>query len=602
MVTVEMLGKNREVLSTKTVPNIVVKNANKIIANVLANPAKTTKVNKTDTGKTSESLTSKGYPFELTVQTEASVSEVNDIQASNQETVITMVELKDIIRIESITHGGSPLTLNKDVFIKDAVAGVLEFAVAPTAKLVVQARIKKNKLSEITEGSQVVTVAGVPFKRAATASDSDKTYAFDPKLGIIYFQTSKDQVSVTYTYESKYTLGFMGVGGLPVGHPKHTPVEFGKTKRLINKLENEFKGARVPLQFPATVTEGEVEIQPSIMTKPIPLVDGLDSGKEVTVTKAPEGAVKTEYSLNALYDSGEGNGPQGRLLHEVKARNTTKSTDLTVTITENSTQSNKVTLDASEISENDVIVFTYTIKLNASHLTYQLAQAPVLELVEVAFRDSLDPTKLVAYEIKANGLNPGEGDVWVSDSSIGEITFTENISAVDSESAPAPKPWTAGYLQVKYRVNSGTTVRFVAEFPEGVPGPVKLEEVHNVQLQANATTILLPKKVARDALTGVLGKLEILIGSSNTPLEHTEYSLTESDQLITLKSAPSSTQATNIKVTYEYLETTAEIYTVGMFDSEVQDDNVANMFNATGIGPIPKDLHTGMRITWAVTL
>lgn len=602
MVTVEMLGKNREVLSSKTVPNIVVKNANKIIANVLANPAKTTKVNKTDMGKTSESLTSKGYPFELSVQTEESVSEVADMQPSNQEKVLTFASLKDMIRIESITHGGSPLTLNKDVFIKDAVLGALEFKVAPTAKVVVQARVKKDKLSEITEGSQVVTVAGVPFTRAATASDSEKTYAFDPKLGIIYFQTSKDQISVSYTYESKYTLGFMGVGGLPEGHPKHTPVEFGKTKRLINKLDNEFKGARVPLQFPATVTEGEVEIQPSILTKPIPLVDGLDSGKEVTVTKSPEGTVKTEYTLNALYDSGEGNGPQGRLLHEVTARNITTSTDLQVTIVENTTQSNKVVLQESEISENDVVVFTYTIKLNASHLTYQLAQAPVLELVEVAFRDSLDPTKLVPYQIKANGLNPGEGYVWVSDSAIGEITFSENISAVDSDGSPAPKPWTPGYLQVKYRVNSGTTVRFVAEFPEGVPGPVKLEEVHTVQLQPNATTILLPKKVARDALSGALGKLEILIGSSLVPLSHTQYSLTQEDQLITLQSSPSSTQATNVKVTYEYLQSTAEIYTVGMFDSEVQDENVTNMFNATGIGPIPKDLNTGMRITWAVTL
>ena len=98
MVTVEMLGKNREVLPSKTVPNIVVKNANKIIANVLANPAKTTKVNKTDMGKTSESLTSKGYPFELSVQTEESVSEVADMQSSNKEKVLTFASLKDIDR------------------------------------------------------------------------------------------------------------------------------------------------------------------------------------------------------------------------------------------------------------------------------------------------------------------------------------------------------------------------------------------------------------------------------------------------------------------------------------------------------------------------
>lgn len=602
MVTVELLNKEGDPFFTKTVPNIVVKNANKIIANVLANPAKTTKVTKVDIGKTSESLTAKGYPFELTIQSEKSVSEVLDLQPSNHETVFTISGLRDLIRIEGITHGGAPLTLNKDVFVKDAVAGTVEFKVAPTAKVVIQARVKNDKLSEITEGSQTVTVSGVPFKRAATASDSDKTYAFDVKLGVIYFETSKDQISVEYVYESKYTLGFMGVGGLPAGHPQHTPVEFGKTKRLINSLENEFKGARVPLQFPATVTEGEVEIQPSIMTKPIPLVAGLDSGKQVTVTKSPSGDIKTEYELNALYDSGEGNGPQGRLLYSVKAKNETTGQDISATIEENTTQSNKVKLLDSEINENDQITFTYDIKLNASHLTYQLAQAPVLELVEVAFRDSLDPTKLVPYKIEANGLTPGVGDVWVSDSAIGEITFSENIQALDSDGAPAPKPWTSGYLQVKYRVNSGTTVRFVAEFPEGVPGPVKLSDTLTTQLEPNATTILLPKKVARDAVTGQLGDLKIYVGSSLTPLDHTLYSLTQEDQLITLKSSPSSTQATTVKVTYDYLETVAEIYTVGMFDSVVQDENVTNMFNATGIGPIPKDANTGMRITWAVTL
>lgn len=599
-VKVEFFNEKGEVYLTREKKNLVVQNANAIVANVLANPAKTNRVNKTDIGKTGTSVQPEGYIFDLSIQAEKLVPHSYPLTAANSQKVFSFKELANLKELKSVAVGSTTLVIDKDVRVQDAEAGTLVFEVAPTSTLIISANVANNQYGKVIDGTEVVKVAGVAFKRSNVASDANKTYKFDAKRGIVIFETYKEQVEVTYAYATKYSLGFMGLGGKPAGWQDFKPVEFGLTDKLRNEMNNEFTDARMPIQFPAQVTQDAIEIQPSIVSKPVPIVPGLDSGKEITILALPDTNPQLEYAISNMYNTT--GVATARLLYEVEeVKNVTQDKVIAHTVTQNDLAGVKVKFTTGEVAVGDKVTVKYTIKLDNAYLSYQLAQAPAIQLVAVKFRRSLDPSVALAYNVQKNGLVVGEGDVWISDSATGQITFAETLTA-QTTGAGIPAPWEEeGHLQVEYRINSGTTVRFVAEFPQGIPGPALVKTDFNGTLPINGTTIVLPNEIAADKVTGILKAPKIYLNTSQTPLAASAYTIGSDKRTITLTSYVNPSATTPVRVEYEFWNDSADIYQVAMFDGADLDPNLTKMFNISGIGPITKDRNTGMRVTWAVT-
>lgn len=599
-VKVEFFNEKGEVYLTREKKNLVVQNANAIVANVLANPAKTNRVNKTDIGKTGTSVQPEGYIFDLSIQAEKLVPHSYPLTAANSQKVFSFKELANLKELKSVAVGSTTLVIDKDVRVQDAEAGTLVFETAPTSTLIISANVANNQYGKVIDGTEVVKVAGVAFKRSNVASDANKTYKFDAKRGIVIFETYKEQVEVTYAYATKYSLGFMGLGGKPAGWQDFKPVEFGLTDKLRNQMNNEFTDARMPIQFPAQVTQDAIEIQPSIVSKPVPIVPGLDSGKEITILALPDTNPQLEYAISNMYNTT--GVATARLLYKVEeVKNVTQDKVIAHTVTQNDLAGVKVKFTAGEVAVGDKVTVKYTIKLDNAYLSYQLAQAPAIQLVAVKFRRSLDPSVALAYNVQKNGLVAGDGDVWISDSATGQITFAETLTA-QTTGAGIPAPWEEeGHLQVEYRINSGTTVRFVAEFPQGIPGPALVKTDFNGTLPINGTTIVLPNEIAADKVTGILKAPKIYLNTSQTPLAASAYTIGSDKRTITLTSYVNPSATTPVRVEYEFWNDSADIYQVAMFDGADLDPNLTKMFNISGIGPITKDRNTGMRVTWAVT-
>lgn len=594
-VKLELFDEKGKVFFTKEKKNLVVQNANAIVANVLADPAKRTRVNKVDKGATSTIAQPEGYIFDLSIQSEKLVTHSHPATASNSQKVFSFPELANLTDLKTVMVGVKNLVIDKDVFVQDAKAGTLLFEAAPTSTIVISGNVESNKYGKIINGTEIVKVSGVVFKRSNVASDTDKTYKFDAKRGIVIFETHKELVEASYAYDTKYSLGFMGLGGKPTGWDNFKPIQFGLADKLLNEMKNEFKDARMPIQFPSAVVQDAVEIQPSIIAKQVPIVDGVDSGKEFEITALPDTSPKLEYALSNMYNTT--GVSTARLLYAiVEVMNVSKGAVIAHTITQNDYAGIKIKFEAADVTVGDKFKVKYTLKLDNAYLSYQLAQAPAIELVAVKFRRSLDPSVALSYNIVKNGLSVNEGDVWISDSATGQITFSQSITG------GTPAPWTEeGHLQVEYRINSGTTVKFVAEFPQGTPGPIITSTEFNGTLPINGTTIPLPNEIAADAITGVVKPIQVFLNTSSAPLAASAYTISGDRKTITLTSYSNSTSVTPVRVKYEFLQDSVDIYQVAMFDSADTDPTKSKMFNISGIGPITKDKSTGMRVTWAVT-
>lgn len=594
-VKLELFDEKGKTFFTKEKKNLVVQNANAIVANVLADPAKRTRVNKIDTGATNSTVQPEGYIFDLSIQSEKLVTHSHPVTAANTQKVFSFTQLANLTDLKTVAVGSTNLVIDKDVFVQDAKAGTLLFEVAPTSTIIISANVENNNYGKVIAGTEIVKVAGVAYKRSNVASDANKAYKFDHKRGIVVFETHKDQLEVSYAYDTKYSLGFMGLGGKPTGWEDFKPVQFNLADKLRNEMQNEFADARMPIQFPATVTQDAVEIQPSIIAKQVPIVDGIESEKEFEITALPDSSAKLEYPLSNMFNTT--GTATARLLYKIESvTNVTKGTVMAHTLTQNDYAGIKVKFDVADVAVGDKFSVKYTLKLDNAYLSYQLAQAPAIEIVAVKFRRSLDPSVALPYDIKKAGLVANEGDVWISDSATGQITFNQTMTGV------APAPWTEeGHLQVEYRINSGTTVRFIAEFPQGVPGPAVVSTEFNYLLPVNGASIPLPSPVALNPTTGIAKPVQVFLGTSTTPLAASAYSLNGDRTAITLLSYSNATTTTAVRVKYEFLQESVDIYQVGMFDSAEVNPTTTKMFNISGIGPITKDKNTGMRVTWAVT-
>jgi hypothetical protein len=579
------LYNDEGVFYTKEKKNLVVQSANEIIAHMMADPAKVLRVKQVDKGDSALSANSDLlYPFALTVQHEVKSRFENNWGAANTETEFQLDELKGITSLDEVSVGGTNLVINEDVFLVDAEQGKIRFAVAPKDNVVIRFHKVKNPYMKIIAGTEVVTVNGTPWERAAVADNETNKYQVDYRTGEILFEAPVQNVRVEYDYHMNYCLGFMALGGKPSpSHPNYQPVEFGNSNRLDTFMRNELPGSRMPIMYPAAVFNGATELEPAIPTQPIASVQKTTT---IVITDIGDGSTKKlTYDLPNLHDSGS--GPTGRMLLElVSVQNTTTSVDIKagVTIPTNTLSAVNIRFADADVNIGDTVQVVYRLKLDNRHLIYQLGQSPVVKLVSVRHIDAVDNTKIKEYNIVNDGLRPNEGDVWISNPNTGHITFSENPTG-------GPPVHTPGQLQVEYMVNSGTVVQFIADFPKGVPAPVLEDATKVVNVVAGQTTIILDYPIAKDD-TGAFIEPEVTV--NGTPLTSADYTISVDGRSIT----PNSLSAGQVvTVNYQYEKTTHDIYQVAMFD----DKTGGKMFNISGIGPVTKDQSTGMRVTWSVT-
>lgn len=587
------LYNDNGVFFTKEKKNLVVQSANKIVAEMMADPAKVLRVSQVDKGDSALSANSDLlYPFDLTVKSEAKTKLENNWGIANINTEFELEELKNITSLDSVKVGETELVIDQDVFLLDAVKGKIKFAVAPTEAVVIEFHKVKNPYMKFVAGTEVVTVNGELFQRSVAPSNTAKTYAVNYRTGEILFETAQTKVEVAYDYHMNYALGFMSLGGKrSVLDPNYQPVEFGNSNKLDIDMKNELPGARMPIQYPASVSEGATELEPAIPTQPIATV--LKTKEDLAITHNGDSVTKVlKYTLPNVHDSGS--GAVGRTLQEVvSVRNLTTSVDVevaNVAITTNTLGLVEVTFREQDVAIGDIIKVEYRLKLDDRHLVYQLGQSPVVELKSVKHTDA-GSGKITEYNILNAGLKPNEGDVWISNPNTGHITFASGNPVGKDPSNKPPQVQTPGQLTIEYKVNSGTVVKFVADFPKGVPAPSIEDTTKTVNIVSGQTSVTLDYPIAKD-VNGLFIEPTVKVGS--TTLSSGQYTISIDGRTITPNSV-STGQV--VAVTHKYEKTTHDIYQVAMFD----DKAGGKMFNISGIGPVTKDKNTGMRVTWSVT-
>jgi hypothetical protein len=559
------------VFYTKEKKNLIVLDANSIFAEMMANPTKMIRISQKDEGNTDLTTNPEGtYTFRLSVQPEVKLTHTKDIPSTNTEKVIMMDGVDQITELLSVKVGTKVAVLNKDVFLRDAERGVIEFVTPPTEPITITYRKVKDPMVKIVEGTEVVKVGSETWTRGNAASDAAKTYVIDYKTGEVKFENTKINVTVTYDYHRKYCLGFMALGGKPQGHPDYMPVSFSNADKNKTDMPEEFDGSRVPILFPAEISEGKAEID-IFPTKPVEFVE-----KTVTITAADTNGDDVAEMVYSIDNSG------AKVLKLVSVKNITTSTDLVIgtDVKLKDAQAGAIEF-LSAPTVGDQFEVTYQLQSSNNHLTYQLTQAPVVFLESVVHEDIYG--NKTSYVIKDRGLKVGQGDVWLLNPNAGIIQF----SATPSTGVPVETP---GQLTIQYRVNAGKVVRFIADFPKGVPGSALLTKTEQFTVNNGNTTFVLTHPVAKD--TG--GNYKVSTVTKNG--QAVTYSLSADGTKVTVDNAVNGDV---IEITYEYEKTTHEIYQVAMFDGK--DKATSKMFNISGIGPITKDQNTGMRVTWSVT-
>ena len=583
----------------KTKKNLVVETANEIMAQALADPNKRTKATLKEVAKVSTvPVAGKGYPLQLEHSIARRVKGEMNFSSTNVETTKVETQLKGLQKIDSLIlkapseeFEDKELVEGVDFVILDEDLCSIEFTEAPKSPVVFEARVLNKRGYKIKKGSLKVSADSQPFHEAKDASDADAKFSVDYDIGEVYFETPKVNVTVEYDIDVPYGINFMALGGKPSEEwTTGKPVEFSESDKLKLNMTNEIEGTRVLLQFPEHISEGAPEIDLGITTKP--QAKGVMTD---TVTIVPDGEdgtqVKLKYPLVHTFDEGE--GPTARLFESfISVTNITQqSKDIKdkVKITKNTITGIEIEFDAGAVALNDIIEVKYNLLLSKEHLTYKLGQAPVLKLLAVRHINSLDSNDIREYKIEKNGLVRGSGDVWISNSNTGHITFSENPVGVDP-SKPAPKVHTPGSLQVEYLVNSGSAVKFTADFPVGMPEMSIVEAKLVETLAPGVASVVLPadRHVKDD------GNLDLLeITGDGVVLQPQDYVVNTDNRTINLVN---STSGSEVVVRYNKEVTTYDVYQVAMFDEQVG----GKMFNISGLGPIPKDKDTGIRVTWTV--
>lgn len=562
------------VFFTKEKHNLVVLDANKIVAGMMANPSKKIRISKTMKVDTTVNAEGK-HVIELPFASEKVFSVEKDLGSEN----VTEFQIDGAANVTTILEASlndSPIQIGSSVFIKDGVKGIIGFGgTGATGVLKLKYRKVVNPLTELVKGTEVVTIGPNVWKKGVAPVDANTTYTVDAATGVLTFENAKAAVNISYDYEMKYALGFMGIGGLPEGRTPYQPISFSKSEKFRSNLDNEFADARQPIQFPATVEEGKPEVD-VLLAKNVSVVT--KSGITLHLT---DNGVKPDRNYTLDISTQGGNRPIYRLTSVTAIDGSNAGYDFLangkVSVTDAETGKIAFATDAPiEIGQS--ISLNYELVANNDHLRYQLNFSPVVELKSVRFEDNLGVVHDIPVDVNTKGMELGaEGKVQVINPNAGIIEFSKDV-----ESILLNLP---GTLTVEYFVNSGTVVKFVADFPKGVPGPVVVNaDDFTPDTSSGATTYELPSKVNQIKHVFVAGE------------ETQAYSI--NGQQITITD-PAFSAGVNLTIQYETLKESHDIYTVAMFDGI--DPATSKMFNISGIGPVTKDQNTGMRITWSVT-
>ncbi len=574
------------VFYTKQKNNLVVQSANEIIARMMSDPAKVLRVSQVDKGDASLHVNGDSlYSFRLSVQSEEKIQFEHNVGSANNEKIFQLEELKGITQLDKVSVNGVDLIIDEDVFLKDPDTGAVEFKEAPVEIIDFYFHRVKNPYMKVIAGTESVLVNGVKWEKSALPSHANRKYRINYRTGEILFEQPVQKVEVAYDYNMNYSLGFMALGGKPsADHPNYRPVEFGNTNKLDTFMRNELSGSRMPVHYPAAVSNGATEIEPSIPTQPIAFVQ---KSTTIRIDLDTDGVTKKLiYSLPNLHDSGS--GVTGReLLEIVSSVNSTTSEDITnkVAIKTNTSKQAELQFEDDAVNKDDVINVVYRLKLDNRHLIYQLGQSPVVKLISVRHIDAANNENVRSYNVIDGGLRPNEGDVWISNPNTGHITFSLNPLG-------GPKVHTPGQLQVEYMVNSGTMVKFIADFPKGIPAPnVEDAPTKVVVVGSGQTSITLDYAIAKSEDGSFIDPVVTVDGEV---LDKAGFDISIDGKTIT----PNSLNAgQTVSVDYKHEKSTYDIYQVAMFDEKAG----GKMFNISGIGPVTKDKNTGMRITWSVT-
>ncbi|CDQ41822.1 hypothetical protein [Virgibacillus salexigens] len=561
---------------TKEKKNLVVTSANEIVANMMSNPAKTSRVLETEKGETNSISNEEGYfVYNMKIQPESIKSASQDILSTNTEKTFNITDMKDVTELLSVQVGDNSLVINEDVFIKDAEVGVIEFREAPKAALTVKYQGLQGKQSKLIEGTESVSINGEKWTRANVPNDTNKQYAINYSTGEISFQTSKSNVEVSYSYLKQYGLGFMGLGGKPESHPEHQPVSFSQMDKALIRMDNEFENARMPVLYPSVIEEGKPELE---VLPTIPMATKNITANFVSGDKDGDTNIDVVYPLDV-------NGK--KLLEIISAKKLAGEgeevdQDLVVGDDIAIKDANAATVEFTEIPmDGNEYQVEVKVQDNNLHLNYQLSTAPIVELVRVVHEDA-NTNEVVSYNIQDRGMRIGSGDVWMMNANAGIMQFSSN----PSNGVPVHTP---GQLTIEYKVNSGTVVKFIADFPKGVPGAVRTEKTETFTSSGESTFIL------SNAISKTKeGSFEV---SSVTRNGNAEIFNVQADgKRVDVDSVVSGD---NVVITYFFNKEAHEIYQVAMFDEK--EASTSKMFNISGIGPVTKDANTGMRITWSVT-
>lgn len=574
-VKLELYDEQGHVTFTKEKHNLVVLSANEIVGQAFADPQKMVKASQEDKGASELAPDANGhYVFNLSHQRLVDVTSTVDLGSAHANLEVTLPNATNIVSLKKVIVGETELVIGQDVFVQDEEKGILRFAVAPKNKLSVELRRVSNPYVTILQGSEVITVNGVAFTAGLVPSDADRKYAIDYETGKVFFETAKVAIVAKYNFKIRYALGFMGLGGKPEGHPDYKPVEFSNLDKMKVSMQAEFEGSRQLIQYPASIGTGEPEIE-IFPTQPInkKVVTDVLVGTAATGYVLPSAKGRLILSLDSVVDVTDAEAP----------------VDVTANVTLKDANTGAITVAEAFTADNRYEV-KYTVREDVNHTYYTLSQGPVMELLSVTHEDLNN--KVTEYKIANGGLEIGQGDVWLVNPNKGIVGFSTSPVGKD-ENSPAPVVETPGQLTFQYRINSGTKVQFVADFPKGVPGPVLTEQTEIIALNTGQSTYGLQQVVSKDSA----GKFEIIsVKKGTTELElGTDFNLSDEGNQIILNVAVATGES--VSIVYKWVKETHEIYQVAMF----AEQELGKMFNISGIGPVTKDKNTGMRITWSVT-
>lgn len=587
-VKLELYNEQGDVIFTKEKHNLVVLDANKIIANMLAQPSRKSRI--ADKVVTDTKFNDEGQAAIIVAKHREEDVTVSINAGTTAKTEIKIDTAPYITKLLSITIDGATAEIGKRAYIQDGPKGIVGFdGLGATGTVIIKYRKIVNDMIDMVRGSEKVSIAGEAWKRSNTPKDTDRTYAVNYETGNIVFENPKANVTVEYAYEMQYSLGFMGIGGRPANHPLGQPVSFSRNEKYRTNLDNEYKGSRQPINFPLTIEEGKPEID-VLLAKNISSLSRTMQRIEVINTPVDsgqgDGTTVDSYTYEYMLDVQTVDGARP-LLEITRAKIISGALidrDLLanneVTIVDATTGKIRIaaTLPLAGLAAGDKIEFDYKLKAGSSHLIYELNYSPVVELKAVRFENNLGAVTEIPVDAGTKGMDFGaNGQVRVLNANAGTIEFKPSFEAKLAENP--------GKITVEYFVNSGTVVNFIADFPKGVPGPVALTGLEFIP----DTSAGLIEYTAPHLLKSIT---EVLVNGDAI----TQYAV--NGQKITIND-PTFTAGDVLVVKYDTDATTHEIYTVAMFDQ--MDDTLSKMFNISGIGPITKDKNTGMRITWAVT-